>query len=69
MNVVVVRTNGREYKEVVRMCREKIRKAKAHSELNLADGVKENKKLFINILIVRGGLRRLSILYWMQRGT
>ena len=34
-----------EYKEVVRMCREKIRKAKAQLELNLATGVKRNKKL------------------------
>ena len=36
----------KEYKEVVKMCREKIRKAKAQLELNLAAGVKENKKLF-----------------------
>ena len=35
----------REYK-VVKMCREKIRKAKAQLELNLAAGVKGNKKLF-----------------------
>ena len=36
----------KEYKEVVKMCREKIRKAKAQLELNLAAGVKGNKKLF-----------------------
>ena len=36
----------KEYKEVVKMCREKIRKAKARLELNLAAGVKGNKKLF-----------------------
>ena len=36
----------KEYKEVVKMCREKIRKAKAQLELNLATGVKRNKKLF-----------------------
>lgn len=35
----------REYK-VVKMCREKIRKAKAQLELTLAAGVKRNKKLF-----------------------
>ena len=35
----------REYK-VVKMCREKIRKVKAQLELNLAAGVKRNKKLF-----------------------
>jgi len=36
----------REYREVVMMNREKVRKAKAQLELNLAVGVKENKKLF-----------------------
>ena len=36
----------KEYKEVVKICREKIRKAKAQLELNLAAGVKGNKKLF-----------------------
>ena len=35
----------KEFKEVVKMCREKIRKAKAQLELNLAAGVKGNKKL------------------------
>ena len=39
-------TTQKEYKEVVKMCREKIRKAKAQLELNLAAGVKGNKKLF-----------------------
>jgi len=34
-----------------------------------ATGVKENKKLLATILTVRGGLRRISILYWMQQGT
>ena len=40
------RATQKEYKEVVKMCREKIRKAKAQLKLNLAIGVKENKKLF-----------------------
>ena len=40
------RATQKEYKEVVKMCREKIRKAKAQLELNLATGVKGNKKLF-----------------------
>ena len=40
------RATRKEYKEVVKMCREKIRKAKAQLELNLAAGVKGNKKLF-----------------------
>ena len=40
------RATQKEYKEVVKMCREKIRKAKAQLELKLAAGVKGNKKLF-----------------------
>ena len=39
------RATWKEYREVVKMCREKIRKAKAQLELNLAAGVKGNKKL------------------------
>ena len=35
-----------EYKEVVRICQEKIRKSKAQLDLNLALGVEENKKCF-----------------------
>lgn len=62
-----VRTTGGEYKEVFRMCKEKISKAKAHTQLNLVNGAKDNKKLFTNILTVRGGLRTLSILCWIQR--
>ena len=68
MALALYYTALRGYKEVVRMCREKTRKAKAQPELNLAIGVKENKKIFFtNILIVRGGIRRISILYWMWR--
>ena len=39
-------TTREEYNEVVRKCREKIRKAKAQFEFKLATGVKENKKHF-----------------------
>ena len=39
------RATQKEYKEV-KMCREKIRQAKAQLELNLAAGVKRNKNLF-----------------------
>uniref|UniRef100_A0A8B9VG58 Reverse transcriptase domain-containing protein n=1 Tax=Anas zonorhyncha TaxID=75864 RepID=A0A8B9VG58_9AVES len=35
-----------DYKDVARLCRDKIRKAKAHLELNLATAVKDNKKRF-----------------------
>ena len=62
------RATRKEYKEVVKMCREKIRKAKAQLELNLAAGVKGNKKLFTSISTVRGGPGRISILYWMRPG-
>ena len=58
-----------EYKEVVRICREKTRKAEAQLELNLATGVKENKNFLTNILTLKGRLRRISILYWMQWET
>lgn len=36
------------YKEVARICREKIRKAQVQVELNLATGIKQNKKLLTN---------------------
>ncbi|KAK1212035.1 LIN1 transcriptase, partial [Pygoscelis papua] len=35
-----------DYKDVVRLCREKIRRAKAQLELNLATAAKDNKKCF-----------------------
>ena len=35
-----------DYKDVARLCRDKIRKAKAHLELHLATAVKDNKKCF-----------------------
>jgi len=44
-----------EYKEVVRRCREKIRKAEAQHELNLATVVKENKKLSMGYGLVHPG--------------
>ncbi|KAK4817900.1 hypothetical protein QYF61_002284 [Mycteria americana] len=36
-----------DYKDVMRFCREKIRRAKAHLELNLPTAVKDNKKMFL----------------------
>ena len=50
-----------EYKEVVWISRQKIRKAKAQLELNQATVVKEKKNFFTNILTVREGLRRKSL--------
>ena len=35
-----------DYKEVAKVCREEVRKAKAQLELRLATAVKENKKCF-----------------------
>ena len=62
-------TSQGEYKEVASICREKIRKAKARHELNLATVVKDNKKhVFINLLTARRGPKRISLLYWMQGG-
>jgi len=48
-----------------------IRKANAHLELNLATSTKENvkKKKKILQLTIRGGLRKIVILYWMWRDT
>ena len=34
----------KDYKDVTKLCREKIRRAKAQLELNLATAVKDNKK-------------------------
>ncbi|KAK4832941.1 hypothetical protein QYF61_026584 [Mycteria americana] len=39
-----------DYKDVVRLCREKIRRARAQIELNLATAVKDNKKYFYNYI-------------------
>ena len=57
-----------DYKEVAKVCREEVRKAKAQLELRLATAVKENKKSFLNISMVSEEPRRISILYLMQRG-
>ena len=59
------RATQKEYREVVKMCREKIRKAKAQLELNLAAGVKRNKKPFYKYI---NSKRRIFILYWMRLG-
>uniref|UniRef100_A0A8B9BIA0 Reverse transcriptase domain-containing protein n=1 Tax=Anser brachyrhynchus TaxID=132585 RepID=A0A8B9BIA0_9AVES len=40
------RATQEDYKDVTRLCRDKIRRAKAHLELNLATAVKDNKKRF-----------------------
>jgi len=49
----------------MRLCRVKIRRAKAQLELNLATAV---KSVSVNTPATKGGLRRISILCWI-RGT
>ena len=39
-----------DYKDVVKLCRENIRRAKAQLELNLATAVKDNKKCFYKFI-------------------
>ncbi|KAK4832555.1 LOW QUALITY PROTEIN: hypothetical protein QYF61_024055 [Mycteria americana] len=62
-------TTREDYKDVVRLCREKIRRAKAQLELNVATAVKDNKTVSIKPLATKGGPRRISILYWMRGET
>ncbi|KAK4814759.1 hypothetical protein QYF61_026736 [Mycteria americana] len=49
-----------DYKGVARLCREKIRRAKAELELNLATAVKDKKKPSSNTLAAKGELKRIS---------
>ncbi|KAK4827354.1 hypothetical protein QYF61_017279 [Mycteria americana] len=44
------RATQEDYKGVARLCREKIRRAKAELELNLAAAVKDNKKYFFKYI-------------------
>jgi len=39
-----------EYRNVVKACRDSMKKAKVHLELNLARGVKDNKKSFFKCI-------------------
>jgi len=39
-----------DYKDVMRLCREKIRRAKAQLKLNLATATKDNKKCFYSYI-------------------
>jgi len=49
--VYVLWKNGQstqeDYKDIMRLCREKVRRAKAQLELSLATAVKDNKKMFL----------------------
>ena len=48
-----------EYRNVVRACRDAMRKAKALLELNLAKEVKDNKKGFLSMSAVKGRLEKM----------
>lgn len=50
----------KDYKDAVRLQKEKIWRAEAQLENNLVAAIKHNS---INMLITKGGLRRISILY------
>lgn len=39
-----------KYKDVVRLCRQKVKKAKAQMELNLPTAIKDNKKFFFKYI-------------------
>ncbi|KAK4813362.1 hypothetical protein QYF61_003561 [Mycteria americana] len=52
-----------DYKGVARLCREKIRRAKAELELSLATAVKDNKNTSSNTLAAEGELRRICSPY------
>ena len=43
-------TTWEEYRNIVRVCRQAVRKAEAHLELNLARDVKDNKKGFFKYI-------------------
>lgn len=62
-------SSGGLYKDVMRLRREKIRRAKAPLELHLATAVKDNKKCFHKYIGNTGRLKRISNLYWRHGGT
>lgn len=59
----------KDYKDAVRLCREKFRKGKAQLELNSATSVQDNIKCFYKYISNEGGLRKISILYLAREET
>lgn len=55
-----------DYKDIMKLHRERIRRAEVQLELNLATAVNDNKNVFINRQVTKGRSRRISILYWIQ---
>lgn len=62
----------KDYKDDMKLCREKIRRTKAQTELDLATAVEFNETKNVSInkkSATRGGLRTISILFWMWEET
>ena len=49
-----------DYKDVVKLCRENVRRAKVQLELNLATAVKDNKKCFYKFINSKRKIREKS---------
>jgi len=58
-----------DYRDIVRLCREKISRVKAQLEVSLSTALKDDKTISINMLTTERGLRTNSILYWMWGET
>ena len=53
------------YRDLIRSCREEMRKAKAQLELRVATVEGATKNVFTNTLTTKRGPERLFIPYWM----
>lgn len=58
-----------DYKDVLKLCREKIRRAKTQLKFNLATALKADLKCFSKYISNKKWLRRIFILYWMGGKT
>ena len=54
------------FEAVIRICREKMQKAKAQLELKLASVDLDSKKVFLSMLIARGGLEKTLDCYLLK---
>lgn len=57
-----------DYKDGMRLCREKIKGVKAHPELHLVTAVKDNKNVSTNAPAAKGVLRKIPTFYCTQWG-
>lgn len=60
---------GEEYKEAARVCRDVMRKAKFHLEVNVARDVRENKKGFFKCIGSKRKVRENEVLLLNERGA